>query len=72
MAHQYSNHIFEAGEPDLGTLRKNYTSPALLEYGNVAKLTRGSSGSMTDGGGMGAMDGNLSAPRDRNAPAKMR
>lgn len=70
MANQYGENKFVAGVPTFGMMRKSYTSPTLLEYGNVAKLTQGNNGSTMDSvnGSMNA----LSAPRDRNAPAKMR
>jgi len=32
--------------------KKAYHSPKMVEYGNVAKLTQGSSGSVGDGAGM--------------------
>ena len=35
--------------PAAGSVRKPYKSPELVEYGSVAKLTQGGSGSQTDG-----------------------
>jgi hypothetical protein len=32
--------------------RKPYTPPQMIEYGQIAKLTRGSSGTVGDGTGM--------------------
>jgi hypothetical protein len=34
-------------------LKKPYVRPILTEYGNVAKLTRSSGGTISDGGGGG-------------------
>lgn len=34
-------------------LKRPYTTPRVIAYGSVAKLTRNSSGSVTDGGTMG-------------------
>ena len=36
---------------DKGKSKQAYTSPHLVEYGAIAKLTQGSSGPMGDGGG---------------------
>ena len=33
-------------------MKKAYNSPEMVEYGNVAKLTQGSSGTVGDGQGM--------------------
>ncbi len=38
-------------EPAPGRARRPYKAPALVEYGSVAKLTQGSSGTKSDGGG---------------------
>ena len=37
------------------SIKKTYTSPSLLEYGNIAKLTQNGATSGTDGGGAAAM-----------------
>ena len=38
-------------EPAPGRARRPYKAPTLVEYGSVAKLTQGSSGTRYDGGG---------------------
>ena len=37
--------------PVPGRARRPYKKPTLVEYGSVAKLTQGSSGTRNDGGG---------------------
>jgi hypothetical protein len=36
-------------DPEKTQPKKPYTTPALVEYGDIAKLTQGSSGSLLDG-----------------------
>jgi len=37
-------------EPSKVGIKKTYTPPSLLEYGNIAKLTQGGAGTGSDGG----------------------
>jgi hypothetical protein len=37
-------------EPSKLGIKKAYTPPSLLEYGNIAKLTQGGAGTGSDGG----------------------
>ena len=43
------------GQGEAGRVRRPYASPELIEYGTVAKLTQGNSGSVFDFGGMMGM-----------------
>ena len=65
---QQSDHAGQSIEPTSPSAGcKAYAAPHLLEYGSVAKLTQGSSGSTSDG----TLGQNLRrSPKD--APAKMR
>lgn len=57
----------------VGMERKTYTSPHLMEYGSVAKLTRGNNGSLTDAGDtMNVTMMKALAPASNNAPKKRR
>jgi hypothetical protein len=48
---QGAESLNQESQPEM--LKKTYSSPSLMEYGSIAKLTQGGNGSGADGGPAG-------------------